>query len=84
MNGYYLSYNRKLNINYCSIIKEGKCLVDYCEACVNNNSNICSTCINSSYVVNNYTGSCVLKTKKEPDIKWKDLYSSRLRFNYNR
>ena len=75
MNGYYLSYNRKLNINYCSIIKEGKCLVDYCEACVNNNSNICSTCINSSYVVNNYTGSCVLKTKKEPDIKWKDLYS---------
>ena len=76
---YNLKTNRTLNIKYCT---ESECLVDNCKICVKNNSHFCSICNNNYYYyyyeINNFTGSCVLKTKTIPEVVWKDIYNFNL------
>ena len=77
MNDNLLLYNKASDTYYCSYnneTNENKCLVSDCKTCIINNPYFCSSCINSEYEVNKYSGACVKKTEIEPAITWKDIY----------
>ena len=71
-----LIYNSQLKIWYCAydINSATKCLVEYCKSCVTNKNYFCQSCLTSNYEINQFSGSCVLKTAFEPSITWKDIY----------
>ena len=73
-------FNSLLNTYYCEYDKNSTtvCLVDFCKSCEPNKYYFCRSCLTSNYEVNQFSGSCVLKTEIIPTIIWKDVYRLRL------
>ena len=76
----HLMFNSLLNTYYCEYDKNSTtvCLVDFCKSCEPNKYYFCRSCLTSNYEVNQFSGSCVLKTEIQPAIIWKDVYRLRL------
>ena len=72
-----LMYNEEKDVHYCQFInytEPKKCMVNYCKTCRPNNIYYCSSCINSNYILNTLTGSCVKKVETVPSVTWKDIF----------
>ena len=68
------AHNKDLDIYYCTYEGDGGiCQVEYCESCLINNNNFCSSCITSEYEIN-FIGACIPKTESKPAVTWKDIY----------
>ena len=61
--------------------EEIECNIKECKRCDINNPYLCLNCINSSYEINNITGSCVKKEEFIPSVTWKDIYNLNMNGN---
>ena len=80
----YIYHHKYANIDTCVIeVKQpSRCAIKFCYKCKEGNNYFCEKCLMEDYESNPITGACVKKTKKIPEINWKDLF--RLQFNQNK